>query len=928
MKPKDKSGENILRKSAEELPGTNQFKNSDGLTDPEVRILLQELQIHQIELEMQKEQLLDSFRELKGAVNKYTELYDFAPSGYFTLSPEGEIIRLNFRAAQMVQKERLKLKNSRLGFFIAEESKLIFTDFLDEIFHDKGFASCLVTFSGNGGNPLIAKLDGKVSSDGKSCLISAVDITDLKLAEQRFRESERFLKDTQMIARIGTYSLNIVNNQWDSSEVLDAIFGIDPDFDKSFNGWLSIVHPDWQQTMFEYLFTEVLGKKGPFDKIYKIIRRNDKAGRWVHGLGRLEFDTNQNPTRLIGTISDITEHLKSEEALKKSEILLKSSIESQKDTLIVSIDQQYNYLYFNKVYKDSMKSVYNVDVEVGMNILNCIASEEDRKTAKENYARALAGESHTDLRKYGDAQFNYYESYFNPIHDEYNQIIGATRLSRNVTERRAAEEALRISEEKYRLLADSSPEMIYLIDRTGFIIYINSIAAKILNQNVENVIGKHLNEIFPAHLANSHWENISKVFETGQKIQKEIEEPFSTGKIWIEVRLVPLIDINGDVIAVLGLSNDITFRKMAEEKLRKSENNARALLDAIPDLMFRINRHGIFMDIKAARDELAYQEGSIIGLNIREIMPSEFANTVEHEMSLALQMPELRIFEYNLEIPQKGICEFEARMVACGNDEVVTVVRDITERKKTELEIQLKNIELQKLNVEKDKYLSVIAHDLRTPFNGFLGLTEILANELPQLTMEEIQNFSLMLNKSAVHLYSLLGNLLEWSKLQRGSTVFRPSNYILHEKIAESLKLISESAIKKDIKINLDIPKDLIVFADLDMLQSIIRNLAGNSIKFTPTGGTVHVSARSNSENMVEISIKDSGIGMSNYIVDNLFRLDVNTGRIGTSDEPSTGLGLIICKDLIEKHHGRLFVESEEGKGTTFWFILPPENKK
>ena len=437
-----------------------------------------------------------------------------------------------------------------------------------------------------------------------------------------------------------------------------------------------------------------------------------------------------------------------------------------------------------------------------------------------------------------------------------------------------------------------------------------------------------MNEIFPAHLANSHWENISKVFETGQKIQKEIEEPFSTGKIWIEVRLVPLIDINGDVIAVLGLSNDITFRKMAEEKLRKSENNARALLDAIPDLMFRINRHGIFMDIKAARDELAYQEGSIIGLNIREIMPSEFANTVEHEMSLALQMPELRIFEYNLEIPQKGICEFEARMVACGNDEVVTVVRDITERKKTELEIQLKNIELQKLNVEKDKYLSVIAHDLRTPFNGFLGLTEILANELPQLTMEEIQNFSLMLNKSAVHLYSLLGNLLEWSKLQRGSTVFRPSNYILHEKIAESLKLISESAIKKDIKINLDIPKDLIVFADLDMLQSIIRNLAGNSIKFTPTGGTVHVSARSNSENMVEISIKDSGIGMSNYIVDNLFRLDVNTGRIGTSDEPSTGLGLIICKDLIEKHHGRLFVESEEGKGTTFWFILPPENKK
>ena len=146
-------------------------------------------------------------------------------------------------------------------------------------------------------------------------------------------------------------------------------------------------------------------------------------------------------------------------------------------------------------------------------------------------------------------------------------------------------------------------------------------------------------------------------------------------------------------------------------------------------------------------------------------------------------------------------------------------------------------------------------------------------------------------------------------------------------KISESMVLILEAAKGKEIAISYDIPEDLTVFADGNMFEGIIRNLESNAVKFTNKGGVVNVSAKSIPDNSVEISIKDSGIGMNKDITDNLFRLDIDTSRKGTEDESSTGLGLIICKDFIEKHGGKLRVESEEGNGSIFTFSIPSTNK-
>jgi signal transduction histidine kinase len=256
--------------------------------------------------------------------------------------------------------------------------------------------------------------------------------------------------------------------------------------------------------------------------------------------------------------------------------------------------------------------------------------------------------------------------------------------------------------------------------------------------------------------------------------------------------------------------------------------------------------------------------------------------------------------------------------------------RDITERVRTEAEIKLKNEELSSLNAEKDKFFSIIAHDLKGPFNGFLGLTQIMAEELPNLTADEIRKIAESMRNSANNLYHLLENLLEWSQIQQGAIPFNPEVIQLGLVASNSIDIIYESAERKDIEISNQIADGLFAFADRNMIQTIIRNIVFNAIKFTHKGGKVILSARATTGNYIEIAIQDTGTGMSRYMVENLFRIDVKTSRKGTDGELSTGLGLLLCKEFVEKHGGKIWVESEEanllaGKsgGSTFYFTVP-----
>jgi signal transduction histidine kinase len=245
------------------------------------------------------------------------------------------------------------------------------------------------------------------------------------------------------------------------------------------------------------------------------------------------------------------------------------------------------------------------------------------------------------------------------------------------------------------------------------------------------------------------------------------------------------------------------------------------------------------------------------------------------------------------------------------------------ERKISEEEIKLKNNLLQSLNNEKDKFFSILAHDLRNPLSSFVAASQILNEDFSRMNSEEIKEITSRMNWSAKNIYTLLENLLEWSQLQRGGLDIMPQKLNLKKIIESCIGILSEFARQKEIELVMSLTDKYEVFADRHMVDTVIRNLISNAIKFTGRGGKIDVTARANQDNSVEIMVSDTGTGMSPDLIHKLFLLNERVSLKGTEGETSSGLGLILCKEFIEKNRGKIWVESEEGKGSTFFFSLP-----
>jgi signal transduction histidine kinase len=239
-------------------------------------------------------------------------------------------------------------------------------------------------------------------------------------------------------------------------------------------------------------------------------------------------------------------------------------------------------------------------------------------------------------------------------------------------------------------------------------------------------------------------------------------------------------------------------------------------------------------------------------------------------------------------------------------------------------ELTEKQNEIERINSEKDKFFSIIAHDLKSPLSGFLGLTRIMVDEINNISTEDILLFTSDMKDSASSLYELLENLLEWASIQNGRISFNLEICYLNYIINQNFSLLSEPARQKNISLIALVDENINFFADYSMLNTIFRNLISNAIKFTNNEGKIEIGVNTEMiNNNILIYVKDSGVGMSKEIIDKLFKLDSKITSLGTNNEKGTGLGLILCKEFIEKHGGEIWVESELGNGTTFYFSMP-----
>ena len=235
--------------------------------------------------------------------------------------------------------------------------------------------------------------------------------------------------------------------------------------------------------------------------------------------------------------------------------------------------------------------------------------------------------------------------------------------------------------------------------------------------------------------------------------------------------------------------------------------------------------------------------------------------------------------------------------------------------------------ELRLLNATKDKFFSIIAHDLKNPFNSLLGFSDLLVNDFDQYEKDDIKRFLKIMHDSSKQGFNLLENLLQWSRTQTGRIAFIPSKVIINDILTGCVDLLKPTADKKQIKIYMEVPENIEVTGDIEMLSTVFRNLISNAIKFTPENGRIKIKVRLLTQR-AEISVIDTGVGIAPEHIANLFRIDKQVSTLGTKNEKGTGLGLILCKEFVDKHKGIIKVSSERKNGTEFKVFLPLEQQK
>ncbi len=482
-----------------------------------------------------------------------------------------------------------------------------------------------------------------------------------------------------------------------------------------------------------------------------------------------------------------------------------------------------------------------------------------------------------------------------------------------------AKELADIATTKFKELYDFAPTGYFTLTKKGEIIDVNICGAEILGQERNSLTKKRFGIFIPENVRPIFNQFLSCIFEGNLKETCELKLQSENGQDKY-IRLDGHFKEGDEYCMVSAI--DFTHQKNIRDALRISEEHFRELTESITDVFFELDHDLKYTYWNRASEKFTgIRAEKALGKTLWDL----FTDTPDIKKAEAiyrkvLETKEPEVFE-SFYRNEAGTTVFEISVYPTIHG-ITVFTKDITSRKRYDEKLKQTSAELRKTNMEKDKFFSILAHDLRGPFNTFLGFTEIMAEDLPTLSNDEIQHMSASMSKTAKNLYLLLENILQWSRNQLGMTTYEPQSLMLMPYLQERIQPILLLADKKQIMIEYDIPDDLQVYADANMIISTINNLVTNAIKFTPRGGRIIINGIKEPDS-VRISILNNGIGMNREQVEKLFHLQDQPNRKGTEGEPSTGLGLLICKDFVEKHGGRIWVESEEGAGSTFHFTLP-----
>jgi len=542
---------------------------------------------------------------------------------------------------------------------------------------------------------------------------------------------------------------------------------------------------------------------------------------------------------------------------------------------------------------------------------------------------ANSGHIHYNIEYRAIHQSNSYiwhRSVITPVFDENNMLLMFVGNAIDISERKQIEEALLRKTNELEYFFTSALDLLCIADIEGNFIRVSKEWENTLGYTIEELENrKFLDFVHPDDLQRtldalnklSNQENLLNF--TNRYLSKNGTYRF------IEWRSTP----QGKFI--YAAARDITERMEAQEELNEKRRFLEDIIENSGTIIVTKDRYGKYTLVNKKWEEatglkrenvLGKTDDMIFSPVEAEAFKKNDQNVIESnkliEMEETLNTPEGLKYYLSIKFPVR-----DSNGMVIG---ICGMISDITERKKVEDALRESEENQRKINSEKDKFFSIIAHDLRSPFQGFIGLTKMMTENIENISMKDMKEFTQNMLNSANMLYRLLENLLQWSKIQRGLLEFHPELINITQVINMNISIAKEHSEQKDISIVNCINEELEIYADLQMIDTVVRNLISNAIKFSYRGGIIEIGNLYTYEDNTCIYIKDSGMGMDDTLLNNLFKLDKKVSRLGTENELSSGLGLILCKEFIEKHNGKIWAESKINEGSTFFFTLPLNN--
>ena len=704
----NKSTSETLRQKAEGLLKQKSSETVSQISEADVLKLIHEFEVYQIELELQNEELLAKEQITKAATVKYAELYDFAPTGYFTLSKQASILELNFSGATMLGKDRDQLIGSRFGFFVSDKTKPIFNLFFDKIFDYKTKETCEVSLSTDSNLPITAYLTGIVTENGEQCLVTMVDITNYRLQQEKLQQSEQryqALAEWSPYAVIVHHNLKIVY----ANPAAILMFGATCEQDLVGTNIMDRVHPDCLQIVLERIRRGI--DDGMNAKLIEVKYLKLDGAAIIAEVQGTPITYNGSPC-ILASLYDITGRKQMEDELRQSHARFSSMISNISDVIGImgadgimtfksqNIEKIFGWLPEERIGTSGFSTVHPDDLEyVGKTFYSLLAKENSVKTLEFRY-----------LCK--DGSYKPIEiTAANLLNDPF--IDGILLNYRDISERKQQQEALRQSEETHRSLFDISLQGIVYQNPEGYIVNANPAARRILGLTLDQMQGrtsfspnwramKEDGSDFPG---DEHPAMVS--LKTGKIIQNVIMgvfNPVDEMVHWIDINASPVFN-DGEAVPhmVYTVFEDFTYRKQAEEERIRQSSLIAMLLDSIPDIIFYKDLKGVYLGCNPEFAKFAGKpRNEIIGCTDYDLFDEKLADLFRyHDVEMLHNKLPRHNEEWVTYADGRKILLDTLKTPYWDNDGtligVLGISRDMTERKEAEEKIKKSENRFNKL---------------------------------------------------------------------------------------------------------------------------------------------------------------------------------------------------------------------------------------